>query len=89
MFAIFDHVFVFLVNEAVERMAYIAIAMNMTRYLVNEMHLTIPDAATHVTNWIGSSYMLTLLGAFLADAYFGRYKTIIVFSSIYAKVTIF
>lgn len=70
-------------------MAYIAIAMNMTRYLVSEMHLTIPDSATHVTNWIGSAYVLTLLGAFLADAYFGRFKTILVFSFIYAVVTIF
>ncbi|XP_050875005.1 protein NRT1/ PTR FAMILY 8.1 [Lathyrus oleraceus] len=73
-----------IMNEAVERVAYIAIAMNMTRYLVSEMHLTIPDSATHVTNWIGSAYVLTLLGAFLADAYFGRFKTILVFSFIYA-----
>ncbi|XP_058782887.1 protein NRT1/ PTR FAMILY 8.1-like [Vicia villosa] len=73
-----------IMNEAVERMAYIAIAMNMTRYLVNEMHLTIPDSATHVTNWIGSAYILTLQGAFLADAYLGRFKTIIIFSFIYA-----
>lgn len=61
----------------------------MTRYLVVEMHQSIPDSATHVTDWIGAAYVLTLLGAFLADAYLGRFKTIIVFSSIYAVVTIF
>lgn len=65
-----------------------AIAVNMTRYLVVEMHQTVPDSATHVTDWIGAAYVLTLLGAFLADAYLGRFRTIIIFSSIYAVVTI-
>lgn len=64
-----------------------AIAANMTRYLVSEMNQTIPDSVTHVTDWIGAAYVLTLLGAFLADAYLGRFKTIITFSSIYAVVT--
>jgi peptide/histidine transporter 3/4 len=52
------------------------------------MHQTIPDANTHVTDWIGAAYVLTLLGAFLADAYLGRFKTIVIFSAIYAVVNI-
>ncbi|XP_050880438.1 protein NRT1/ PTR FAMILY 8.1 isoform X2 [Lathyrus oleraceus] len=71
-------------NEVIERVAFMAIAVNMTRYLVVEMHQTVPDSATHVTDWIGAAYVLTLLGAFLADAYLGRFRTIIIFSSIYA-----
>lgn len=58
----------------------------MTAYLVIQMHQSLPDAATHVTDWIGAAYVLTLLGAFLADAYLGRFRTIIVFSAIYAIV---
>ncbi|XP_058780772.1 protein NRT1/ PTR FAMILY 8.1-like isoform X1 [Vicia villosa] len=73
-----------IMNEVIERLAFFSIAVNMTRYLVVEMHQSIPDSATHVTDWIGAAYVLTLLGAFLADAYLGRFKTIIVFSSIYA-----
>ncbi|KAL8490104.1 hypothetical protein ACS0TY_025850 [Phlomoides rotata] len=56
----------------------------MVAYLVKEMHQPFPEAATHVTDWIGAAYVLTLLGAFLADAYLGRFRTIIVFSCIYA-----
>ncbi|XP_019175412.1 PREDICTED: protein NRT1/ PTR FAMILY 8.2-like [Ipomoea nil] len=72
-----------IVNEVAERLAFFAIAVNMVSYLVLEMHQKVPDAATHVTNWIGAAYVLTLLGAFLADAYLGRFRTIIIFSSIY------
>jgi peptide/histidine transporter 3/4 len=52
------------------------------------MHQTIPDANTHVTDWIGAAYVFTLLVAFVADAYLGRFKTIVVFSAIYAVATI-
>lgn len=74
------------VNEVAERLAFYAIGVNMVTYLVTEMHQTIPRAATHVTDWIGAAFVLTLLGAFVADAYLGRYKTIIVFSLIYTMV---
>lgn len=74
-------------NEVAERLAFFAVAVNMVSYLVREMHQSFPDAATHVTDWIGAAYVLTLLGAFLADAYLGRFRTIIIFSCIYAVVT--
>ncbi|KDP38575.1 hypothetical protein JCGZ_04500 [Jatropha curcas] len=70
-------------NEVAERLAFFAIAVNMVAYLVFEMHQSLPSAATHVTDWVGAAYVLTILGAFLADAYLGRFKTIIVFSFIY------
>ncbi|KAK6160645.1 hypothetical protein DH2020_004026 [Rehmannia glutinosa] len=73
-----------IVNEVAERLAFFAIAVNMVSYMVREMHQPFPDAATHVTDWIGAAYLLTLLGAFLADAYLGRFLTIIIFSCIYA-----
>lgn len=75
------------VNEVAERLAFYAIAVNMVSYLVFEMRQSLPMAATHVTNWIGAAFVLTLLGAFLADAYLGRFKTIIIFSIIYAVVS--
>ncbi|XP_004292959.1 PREDICTED: peptide transporter PTR1-like [Fragaria vesca subsp. vesca] len=73
-----------IVNEVAERLAFFAIAVNMVAYLVFEMRQSLPNAATHVTDWIGAAYVLTLFGAFLADAYLGRFKTIIIFSCVYA-----
>lgn len=76
-----------IVNEVAERLAFFAIAANMVTYLTFEMHQSIPTAATHVTDWIGAAYVLTIFGAFMADAYLGRFKTIIIFSCIYAVVS--
>ncbi|KAG4148006.1 hypothetical protein ERO13_D05G259500v2 [Gossypium hirsutum] len=73
-----------IVNEVAERLAFFAVAVNMVAYLVSEMHQSLPSAATHVNDCIGAAYCLTLLGAFLADAYLGRFFTIIIFSCIYA-----
>ncbi|CAK9178470.1 unnamed protein product [Ilex paraguariensis] len=72
-----------IVNEVAERLAFFAVAVNMVPYLYVEMHQSLPNAATHVTDWIGTAYVLTLLGAFLADSYLGRFLTIIIFSCIY------
>lgn len=77
-----------LVNEVAERLAFFAIAVNMVAYLVFQMHQSLPTAATHVTDWIGAAYVLTLFGAFLADAYLGRFLTIIIFSCVYVVVSI-
>ncbi|KAK0575997.1 hypothetical protein LWI29_010369 [Acer saccharum] len=71
-------------NEVAERLAFFAIAVNLGLYLVIEMHESIPTAATHVSDWVGAAYILTILGAFLADAYLGRFKTIIIFSCVYS-----
>ncbi|KAG7971796.1 hypothetical protein I3843_07G152700 [Carya illinoinensis] len=56
----------------------------MATYLVIEMRQSLPSAATYVTDWIGAAYVLTLHGAFLADAYLGHFKTIFIFSCVYA-----
>ena len=67
-------------------LAYYLVVVNMFSYVITEMHESIPNAANFVTDWIGAAFVLTLLGAFLADAYLGRFKTIIIFSCIYAVV---
>lgn len=43
-------------------------------------------AATIVSNFGGTSGLTPLLGAFIADAYLGRYKTIAISSVIYMVV---
>ncbi|XP_020517922.1 protein NRT1/ PTR FAMILY 8.3-like isoform X1 [Amborella trichopoda] len=73
-----------IVNEVAERLAFFSIAVSMVSYLVFEMHESIPTAATLVNDWVGAAYVLTLLGAFLSDAYLGRFLTVILFSCIYA-----
>lgn len=55
-------------------------------FLITQLHFGNADAATVVTNWSGTVYLLPLVGAYMADAHWGRYMTIIVFSIIYLLV---
>ncbi|CAL9173121.1 unnamed protein product [Musa hybrid cultivar] len=70
-------------NECCERLAYYGIATNLVTYLKNKLHEGNASAARNVTTWQGTCYIMPLLGAILADAYWGRYWTIAVFSTIY------
>ncbi|XVF43489.1 hypothetical protein PTKIN_Ptkin02bG0044100 [Pterospermum kingtungense] len=70
-------------NECCERLAYYGIATNLVTYLTKKLHEGNVSAARNVTTWQGTCYLTPLIGAIIADAYFGRYWTIATFSTIY------
>ncbi|KAJ0786005.1 putative bacterial ABC-type protein transporter [Helianthus annuus] len=70
-------------NEAAERLSAFTVSASLVLYLTKEMKESLPDAATHVSDWVGATYLLMLVGAFLADAYLGRYLTVILSSAVY------
>ncbi|XP_045824159.1 protein NRT1/ PTR FAMILY 8.3-like isoform X1 [Trifolium pratense] len=70
-------------NECCERLAYYGIAKNLVTYLTRKLHEGNVSAARNVTTWQGTCYLTPLIGAILADSYWGRYWTIAVFSAIY------
>ncbi|KAI3456099.1 hypothetical protein Pfo_012762 [Paulownia fortunei] len=65
-----------------ENMATLALAVNLVTYFTGVMHFNIADAANQLTNYMGTSYILTLLVAFLADTYVGRFKAVLLATSI-------
>ncbi|CAN8305442.1 unnamed protein product [Cochlearia groenlandica] len=70
--------------EAVERLTTLGIGVNLVTYLTGTMHLGNATAANTVTNFLGTSFMLCLLGGFIADTFLGRYLTIAIFAAIQA-----
>ncbi|VAH72053.1 unnamed protein product [Triticum turgidum subsp. durum] len=72
-----------LANECCERLAYYGMSTNLVNFMTDEMGMTYTAAANSVTNWGGTCYATTLIGAFLADAYLGRFRTIASFVIIY------
>ncbi|KAK8654961.1 hypothetical protein V6N13_107556 [Hibiscus sabdariffa] len=68
--------------EVCERLSTMGIAVNLVTYLVGVMHLPSSTSANVVTDFMGTSFLLCLLGGFLADSFLGRYKTIAIFSTI-------
>ncbi|KAG5554108.1 hypothetical protein RHGRI_011848 [Rhododendron griersonianum] len=69
--------------DCCERLAYYGIATNLVTYLTTKLHEGNVSAARNVTTWQGTCYLIPLIGAVLADAYWGRYWTISAFSTIY------
>uniref|UniRef100_A0A7N0ULB6 Uncharacterized protein n=1 Tax=Kalanchoe fedtschenkoi TaxID=63787 RepID=A0A7N0ULB6_KALFE len=57
--------------------------MNLVTYLTHNLHESNVNAVRNVNAWVGTCYVTPLVGAILADARWGRYWTIAVFSSIY------
>ncbi|KAI4313594.1 hypothetical protein L6164_026558 [Bauhinia variegata] len=60
-----------------------AISSNLVTYLKEKLHEGTVSAARNVTTFQGTCYLTPLIGAFLADAYWGRYWTIAAFCTIY------
>ncbi|KAM7524924.1 hypothetical protein LguiA_014826 [Lonicera macranthoides] len=59
---------------AFENMATLAMAVNLVTYFTGVMHFNIADAANELTNYMATSYILSIVMAFLADSYIGRFK---------------
>lgn len=59
--------------ELWERLTTLGIAVNLVTYLTGTMHLGNAASANTVTNFLGTSFMLCLLGGFVADTFLGRY----------------
>ncbi|KAJ3689847.1 hypothetical protein LUZ61_019011 [Rhynchospora tenuis] len=70
--------------ELCERLTTLGIAVNLVTYLTGTMHLGNAVSANTVTNFLGTSFMLCLLGGFIADTYLGRYLTIGIFAAVQA-----
>lgn len=70
-------------------MAFYGILVNLLFYLYLEMHISFPEASKLATNVVGTSSITPMIGAFLADAYIGRYWTIGIFSTIYLAVRLY
>ncbi|VAH72037.1 unnamed protein product [Triticum turgidum subsp. durum] len=72
-----------LANECCERLAYYGMSTNLVNFMKDRMGMANAAAANNVTNWGGTCYITPLIGAFLADAYLGRFWTIASFMIIY------
>ncbi|XP_061347200.1 protein NRT1/ PTR FAMILY 8.1-like [Gastrolobium bilobum] len=70
-------------NECCERLAYYGMSTNLVVYFKYHLHQHSATASKNVADWGGTCYITPLIGAFVADAYLGRYLTILCFSIVY------
>ncbi|WOL03613.1 protein NRT1/ PTR FAMILY 4.4 [Canna indica] len=65
--------------QALEMMAIAAVGNNLITYVFNDMHFPLSKSANLVTNFIGTVFLLSLIGGFLSDSYFGSFRTMFAF----------
>ncbi|KAL8133183.1 protein NRT1/ PTR FAMILY 4.4-like [Apium graveolens] len=68
--------------QAFEMMAIAAVGNNLITYVFNDMHYPLSKAANIVTNFVGTVFLLSLVGGFLSDSYLGSFATMLIFGFI-------
>lgn len=68
-------------------MAYYGVGTNLVSYLTKLQHQSNVMAASNIASWQGTCYLTPLLGAFLADSYWGRHRTIVISLTIFTFVS--
>ncbi|MED6143106.1 hypothetical protein PIB30_003383 [Stylosanthes scabra] len=75
--------FILLANQALATLAFFGVGVNLVLFLTRVMGQDSAEAANSVSKWTGTVYICSLLGAFLSDSYWGRYRTCTVFQMIF------
>ncbi|KAG8054311.1 hypothetical protein GUJ93_ZPchr0001g31093 [Zizania palustris] len=73
-----------LVNNFFQFAAYYGVSTNLVNYLKYRLNEDSKTAANSVTNWEGTGSIAPLIAGYLADAFLGRYWTIVLFMVISA-----
>ncbi|XP_044968970.1 protein NRT1/ PTR FAMILY 5.10-like [Hordeum vulgare subsp. vulgare] len=71
------------VLEVAVIIAYYGVSANLITYLTGPLGYSNAAAATAVNVWTGTARLMPLLGAFVADSWLGRYRSIILANTLY------
>lgn len=71
-------------NEFAERFCFYGINSILTVYLVSSLHFTDAKAASWQSLFKSGAYFFPMIGAVISDVFWGKFRTIVVFSSVYA-----
>ncbi|KAG8088043.1 hypothetical protein GUJ93_ZPchr0010g11071 [Zizania palustris] len=76
--------FFILGSEFNECLSLFGVSKNLVKYLTRVLQESNVNAARSVSTWVGTCFFTPLLGAFMADTYWGRYWTVVISLSVYA-----
>ncbi|RWR86732.1 protein NRT1/ PTR FAMILY 7.3-like protein [Cinnamomum micranthum f. kanehirae] len=72
-----------LVNQGLATLAFFGVGVNLVVFLTRVLGQKNADAANSVSKWTGTVYIFSLVGAFVSDSYWGRYRTCAIFQAIF------
>ncbi|KAE8713780.1 Protein NRT1/ PTR FAMILY 7.3 [Hibiscus syriacus] len=74
---------IILLNQGLATLAFFGVGVNLVLFLTRVLGQSNADAANSVSKWTGTVYIFSLVGHFLSDSYWGRYKTCAIFQVIF------
>ncbi|XP_052186968.1 protein NRT1/ PTR FAMILY 7.1-like [Diospyros lotus] len=73
---------ILLANQGLATLAFFGVGVNLVLFLTRVIGQDNATAANNVSQWTGTVYLCSLVGAFLSDSYWGRYLTCAIFQII-------
>ncbi|KAE8675472.1 hypothetical protein F3Y22_tig00111671pilonHSYRG00279 [Hibiscus syriacus] len=64
---------------SLENMGFVANMVSMVLYFLYVMFFNVPTSANTLTNFMGSTFLLSLVGGFISDTFINRYTTCLIF----------
>lgn len=74
--------FVDVVLSALDNMGFVANMVSLVLYFYMVMHFDLSSSANTLTNFMGSTFLLSLVGGFISDTYLNRFITCLLFGSL-------
>ncbi|KAM3397792.1 protein NRT1/ PTR FAMILY 7.1 [Capsicum galapagoense] len=74
--------FLCLVNQGLVTLSFFGVGVNLVLFLTRVLGQDNATAANNVSQWTGTVYLCSLLGAFISDSYWGRFLTCAIFQLI-------
>ncbi|CAJ2631797.1 unnamed protein product [Trifolium pratense] len=73
--------FIFVLS-ALDNMGFVANMVSLVLYFYGVMHFDLSSSANTLTNFMGSTFLLSLVGGFISDTYLNRFTTCLIFGSL-------
>ncbi|CAK9183769.1 unnamed protein product [Ilex paraguariensis] len=64
---------------ALDNMGFVANMVSMVLYFIYKMHFDLSGSANTLTNLMGSTFLLSIVGAFISDTFLNRLHTCLIF----------
>jgi peptide/histidine transporter 3/4 len=90
-FSIHNHILLIIfyaVLSALDNMGFVTNMVSLVLYFYGVMHFDLSSSANTLTNFMGSTFLLSLVGAFISDTYLNRLTTCLLFGSLEVIVSI-
>lgn len=75
-------VYIFTAMMGLDNVGFVANMVSLVLYFLFVMHFDLSGSATTTTNYLGTTFLLTLVGGFISDTYMNRLNTCLLFGAI-------